>query len=122
MDIPIKLPVSVDREGQMTDADGKVVAHFCWLTDASHIRKQMIKAKFLERVVNQQKANEIELELVDPSGDIIIEEEPNGHATVDANQVVVNASVKTMNDFKRKGNPLFRKGFPNPYGKKKDDH
>lgn len=124
MDFPIKLPVTVDKEGQMTDADGKVVAHFCWLNDVAHVRRQMIKAKFLERTLNDLRQAEAELDANDPTDFTVIGPSPNddnGHSQeIDATQAVINASIKTMNDFKRKGNPAFQKGKPNPYKKKND--
>lgn len=108
MEIPIKFPVTVDKEGAMFDADGKVVANFCWLLDVAHVRKQMIKAKFIQDILNKM------FYAPEPS------ENGNGHGDLETSAAVTAASATTMGDFKRRGNPNFQKGKPSPYTKRKD--
>lgn len=89
---PVKLPLSVDDDGMMTDAEGRVVANFCYRTDLAHVRAQVEKARWLADLANL--AAELQTDPLDAN-----EHEPELAGAV----------------AKPKGNPAFQKGKPNPY-------
>lgn len=96
MDCPIKLPVKVDQDGVITDAMGRVVANFCWLNEYGHVLTQVEKAKFVAWLLNEFGRDRSVPKPSDPPFGV----QPEA----------------------RRGNPLFRKGSPNPYAKKLNDN
>jgi len=53
----IKLPVSLNEDTAIVDADGNVVALMCWLGDLDHVRAQAERGKFICSVLNAVVSN-----------------------------------------------------------------
>ena len=117
MENPIKLPVTVNADAAIIDAAGRVVANFCWLGDYVHVKTGMAKALFVADLINNCPNEPV----VGPAPQEALAP-GNGHATKETNAFVVGIAQDLIEGAKKKrmGNPLFRKGFPNPYGKKKE--
>lgn len=125
MNCPIKRPVKVNMDGAIIDAEGRVVANFCYRNDLDHVRKHMAMALFVADLINnfQEEPSEVVAETPEKVLAGVGEQktEGNGHGDSKLNGLVTTIASEIIEGSKRRGNPAFQKGKPNPYPKKKDD-